>query len=186
MKVKYLIPILLAVLVFSFVGCSTPKVVTNTTKTQTETTVIKTTIPETTAAVTKTTIDESKDYADKMASIFSKVATSMSAFSQSMEDASNGKISISKNKQDTSNFIKDINDCYNTFLSLKVPEKFNTPHELMRKGMEHLINATTYLQQYIDSNNTNDMEGYLKKATSEMLMSNDYINKANEQYNNLK
>ena len=163
MKVKYLIPVLLAVLVFSFIGCSTPKV-----------------------AATKTTVDESKVYVDKIGVIFLSVIGALSYFNQSMEDSSNGKISISKHKQDTSDFIKDINDCYNTFLSLKAPEKFNTPHELMGKGMEHLFNATIYLQQYVNSDNIGNMADYLKKANSEILMGFTYINKAIEQYNNLK
>ena len=91
---------------------------------------------------------------------------------------SNKKISVSKNKEDTSNFIKDINDCYNIYLSLNAPKKFETFHELYGTSMEHSINATVYFQQYIDTENINDMSDYLRKGNSEVKIATEYINKA--------
>ena len=192
MKVRYIISILSVVLFFSFTACTACNIPKTDTEIKTvETTAAKTTmaetiIPEATQEVPETTIDESKDYIAKIIVIGLKISESLGTFGQSMLDASNGKISISKNKEDTSNYIKDINDCYDIYLSLKVPEKFNTPHELMGKAMDHLTNANIYLQQYIDTENIGDMTDYLRKATSEMNIATEYINKATEQYSNLK
>jgi hypothetical protein len=63
MKIKFLIPILLIMLVFGFAGCNTPKVATVATIAQTETTVaettvVETTIPETTVVTTAETATE--------------------------------------------------------------------------------------------------------------------------------
>ena len=189
-KLRLLNLVLIVVFIFSFTACNTPKAVTETTTTQTETTVTKTTAPvttatETTVIVTETTIDESKDYIGKIVVIGLKMSESLVTWGQSCLDVGNGKISISENKKDTSNYIKDINDCYDIYLSLKVPEKFNTPHELMGKAIDHFINVATYLQQYIDTENISDMTGYLGQANSEIIIGNEYLTKATEQYSSL-
>ena len=193
-KTRLLNLILIVVFIFSFAGC-TKNVANEATATTaiptTQTTIVETTIPlttitETTVMVTETTIDESKDYITQITTIESKLLESMGTFGQSMTDKISGKISLSKNKEDAANFIKDINVCYDIFLSLKVPEKFNAPHELMKKAMDHLINSNIYLQQYIDTENISDVEDSLIKATSEINLSMEYNSKANEQYNSLK
>jgi len=132
------------------------------------------------------TIDESEDYIAQIVVIGLKISESLGTWGQSCTDVGNGIIGISENKKDASNYIKDINDCYDIFLSLKVPEKFNVSHKLMETAMDHLINCNVYLQQYIDTENISDMTSYLGKATSEMNMATEYINKATEQYSKLK
>jgi len=177
MKVKYLIPIMVIVLVFSF-GC--------TKKIAVETTAPPITIVETTVMVTETTLDETKDYWAQVGVIGLKISDLLGVFGQSSTDVGNGAISISEYKEDTGIFIKGINNCYDIFLSLDVPEKFEKPHVLMGTAMDHFTNMTVYLQQFIDTDNSSDMTDYLEKASSEMDMATEYINKATEQYSKLK
>jgi hypothetical protein len=131
-------------------------------------------------------MNTSKEYIAKTVVIGLKISGSLGTFGQSMLDVGNSKISIFENKKITSDFIKDINDCYNIFISLEIPEKFNTPHTLMGKAMDHLLNSSSYLQQYIDTENISDMTKYLGEAASEINLYNGYISKATEQYIKLK
>jgi len=190
MKIKYLIPILLIVLVFSF-GCTkkiaveTTTTAIPTTQTIVETTAPPTTIVETTVMVTETTLDETKEYWSQIVVIGLKISDLLEVFGQSSTDVGNGAISVSEYKEDTGIFIKEINNCYDIYLSLDVPEKFEKPHALMGTAMDHYTNMTDYLQQFIDTDNNSDMTDYLEKASSEMDMATEYINKATEQYSNI-
>ncbi|MBA7491688.1 hypothetical protein ES702_02236 [subsurface metagenome] len=190
---RYSVPFMVLTLIFGFAlacnGCETST--EEVSKVEEEKPVVEEVIKEEMIEkpieeeVIEPTKEEIKDYIGRIVVIGLKVSGSTSTFGQSCLDAGNGKISTSKNKEDTNNFIKDINDCYDIYLSLEVPENFNVPHELMGIAMDHFINATIYLQQYIDTEDINDMTGYLGQATSEIKMGSEYLIKATEQYNKL-
>lgn len=194
MRVKYLIPFLVFVLVFGFTSltsCKAEEIIEEPVEKEIvepieeeiiEEEVVEEPIEE---EVVKPTEEEIKDYIGRIVVIGLKVSESTVTFGQSCLDVGDGKISTSKNKEDASNFIKDINDCYNIYLSLKVPENFDVPHELMGTAMDHFINATIYLQQYIDTENIGDMAGYLSQAISEINTGHEYFAKATEQYDKL-
>ena len=136
-------------------------------------------------SIEEPTEEEVKDYIATIVVIGLKVSLSTGTFSQSCQDVDDGKISTSKNKEDASNLIKDINDCHDIYSSLKVPENFSVPHGLMGTAMDHFINATIYLQQYIDTKDISDMTGYLDQAIVEMTIGHECFAKATEQYNKL-
>lgn len=150
-----------------------------TTTAKTTTTIEATT---TTEIATTTIINETNDYKDKMDALVLKLSESTYALIQSMGYYSNGEISMSQCKKDTSNFIEDVNNCYNIYLSINAPKKFETHYELFGKCIEHLINCTVYSQQFIDAENTSDIVDYLKKGQSELKIASEYIQKSIEQF----
>lgn len=189
-KIRYVIPFLILVLVLAFPACrkapvdEVAEVIEEPVVEEViEKEVIEEPIEE--EIIEELSEEEVKDYMATIVVIGLKVSESLGTFGQSCLDVGDGKISTSKNKEDTSNFIKDINDCYDIYLSLEVPENFNVPHELMGTAMDHFINATIYLQRYIDTEDISDMIGYLDQATSEIKMGSEYFTKATEQYNKL-
>ena len=52
--------------------------------------------------------------------------------------------------------------------------------------MKHFLNSTVFIQQYIDSEDTEEMINYIKDATSEIGIGNTYINKATSEVLKLK
>lgn len=188
--------ILSILLIFVMVSCSTPKQVSKETSVSTiaETTIpittepitTITTIPATTITVTETTIDETQNYLTQMKLLLSEFVQSMGTIGQSFTNMGNGTVSIAQNKEDTANFIKEMNNIYNIYLSLNVPDKYKTVNQLFGTAMDHITNMDIYLQQYIDTKNMSDMTDYMKKAISEMNMAAEYIKKANDQLSSLE
>lgn len=181
--------LVIALLSFSLISCNKQVATTITKAVEEITTISQTTMTVeaiTTKEATTTTIDESNNYKVKMLLLLSEFSKSMGTLGQSFTNIGNGTVSIAQNKKDAANFIKDMNNIYNDYLSLTAPEKFKTSHELFGTAMDHVTNMDTYLQQYIDTENINNMTDYINKAISEMKMATEYIKKATNQINSLK
>jgi len=75
---------------------------------------------------------------------------------------------------------------YDFYLTLKPPDRFKSPHEQLSEAMKHFLNSTVFIQQYIDSEDTEEMINYIKDATSEIGIGNTYIIKATSEVLKLK
>lgn len=178
MKFKYLISILLTMLVFSFsFSACTAEEVKNDTGSAVETQSIQKNIAETNDATadteknntaTETSMDDSGDYLTDMKAFILEGTNAVRKFSQSGTDYSSGNINIDQYKEELGTFIKDIDTLNDNYTSMVAPEEYATSHESVGKAIEHLTTATSYLQQYIDSNDNEEMSDLYTKAASEL------------------
>ena len=180
-KIKLLSLGLVVVFIFSFTGCNTPKTAPETTAP--ETTITKT-APETTARVTETTdnteLKESTYIAESLI-LNGMIVAAMEKASKVSNSFVNREITMAEQKILVGQGIKDTNEYYDFYLNLKPPDKFKSAYEQISEAMKHYLNSSIYMQQYIDTDNMDDMVTYIKNATAEIKLGNAYVDKATEE-----
>ena len=190
MKVKYLIPILLIVLVFSLIGC-TKKVAVETTAitailvTQTiavETTASPTTIVETTENIKL----EESTYVTKSLILSGMITATMEKGSKASNSFVNGEITMAEHKILAGQNIKDTNEFYDFYLTLIPTDRYKPSYEQLGEAMKHFLNSSIYMQKYIDSENTDEMVTCIGNATTELQLGTAYIKKATDEVKKLK
>lgn len=104
---------------------------------------------------------------------------------QANYDFIEGKINISEHKAITKKHIEEIKAFYDMHLELKPPKRLEKANDLYGKVMDHLLKITTFLQNYIDTDDIEKMARYLEQSTNEIDLANEYFLKAIEQLKKL-
>ncbi len=187
MKVKYLIPFLIFVLVFGFtslMSCKAEEII--------EEEVIEEPIEkEIVEIVEKEVIEEDTEadieaeYMTGSSIITAIIIDSMEESGQATSDYVDGKIGIAEHKIIAKKYVKNINSCYDMYLELEPPKRLEKAHDLWGEAMKHYLNSATFMQRYIETDDMEEMTDYIVQSTSELSLGNEYTNKATEQINKL-
>lgn len=133
-------------------------------------------IKKSTAEISKLTEEvEEKVYISKQGFIDTTISDSIEKFSQTSTDFANKDISLAEYKTATQEFIRKINSCYDMYLELEPPKKYEKVYNLFGKAMDHYSSAATSLQEFIDTEDIEEMKVYIRQAAAEMDLGTGYI-----------
>lgn len=100
-------------------------------------------------------------------------------------DLAEGLISIEEFKVRMSEYVSDINNCYDVYLHLEPSERFESTNEQMGEAMKHFLNSATYMEQAVKTDDINKMITYIQQVTSELKLGNSYMDKATAEVSKL-
>lgn len=75
---------------------------------------------------------------------------------------------------------------YPEYLELEPPIGYEDYYEYLGRAIEHIMKSTEYFQDFIDTNNENEMSVSLDKALLELEEGSEWIEKANEEIDKLE
>jgi len=195
-KLYFIIPLLVLVLVFGFIplmSCKTEEII--------EEEIIEEPIEkEIVESIEKEIIEEEiieevtkedieadieTEYIVGSLVILAVIINTMEESSQATSDWVDDKISIEEHKIIAKKYVKNINSCYDMYLELEPPKRFEKAHSLKGEAMKHYLNSATFMQEYIETDDMGEMTDYIVQATSELNLGNEYFKKATEQINKL-
>jgi hypothetical protein len=171
MRIKFIIPITVFIILFSFaLACNGSNVAENKV--------------ETTESIPK---EESVEeiYHNEMSRISRGVVNSTTEYYKACDDFINLDISLEEHKEATRTFVRRILVLYNSYEKLIPPKYMVEVHDLFGSGMDHFNTGAEYLKLYIESDNSDDMSSYLAKATSEVELAAKYLNQATSKINSI-
>lgn len=142
-----------------------------------------TTEEEVTEATTEeeTEADIEKKYISAVVIITLASRSSLKKCNQAASDLVEDKISISEQKAITKKYIEKVKALYDMYLELKPSKRLEKSNDLYGKAMDHLLKSAIFLQSYIDTDDIEEMKGYLEQSINELNLYNEYILKAAEQ-----
>ena len=167
--------------VFSLTGCKTEAAEEVTEEEAAEDLVEENTVEE----VTDELEDEATYIAESL-TLSGMITTAMEKGSEAAYSFANSEITIAEHKTLAEQNIKDINTFYDFYLNLKPPDRFKPSHEQLGEAMKHYLNSSIYMQQYIDTENMDEMATNLENATTELNLGNIYMGKATDELGKLK
>ena len=137
-----------------------------------------------------TEVDLEEKYISENRLIASVLGDSLKEFGQASSDiyiilassdVAESKISLAEHKAITKEYIEEVKTLYDMYLEQKPPKRFEKSHYLFGKSMDHHLKSTTFLQRYIDTDDSKRMERYLDQTMVEINLANEYLLKATEQ-----
>ena len=134
----------------------------------------------------ETAEDEEATYIIKVIILVEMVSETMRKGEEAAYNVADGEITLAEHKILVEQNIKDVNEFYDFYLTLKPTNRFKSSHEQLGESMKHFLNYSIYMQKYIDTENTDEMINNINNATTELQLATAYIKKATDEINKLK
>jgi len=125
---------------------------------------------------------EEAAYILKMGPITESLTDSINDFTQDFNYYKGADISLSEYKEELKKFIEEINFCYDEYKKIKAPEKLKAYDDAFSEAMESYHKASIHFQDFIDADDTVEMQGHAIDAFTEIAGAKRWIEKANEEY----
>ncbi len=174
-KIKFFIPFLALVLIFSFLpacnGDSTLKEKAN---------------GEIKDITIKTDEDLTEEgYLAEIRSISNSLNVNFNNYYKITNGFYKGYYSLSNHKEITKEFIREINICYSQYLDLTPVKKFEVAHNMFGDAMKEFNMCGVYLESYIGSNKESEMKNSLNKFFDAASWGAKFLNEAMEKFTNI-
>ena len=121
-------------------------------------------------------------YILKMDPIIESLTDSVNDFTQDFNCFKKADISLSEYKEELRKFIEEINFCYGKYKKIKAPEKLKVYDDAFSEAMESYHKASIHFQDFIDTDDTIEMQEHAIYAFIEIAGAKRWIEKANEEY----
>jgi hypothetical protein len=114
-------------------------------------------------------------YILKMDPIIESLTDSVNDFTQDFNCFKKADISLSE-------YNEEINFCYDKYKKIKAPEKLKVYDDAFSEAMESYHKASIHFQDFIDTDDTIEMQEHAIYAFIEIASAKRWIEKANEEY----
>ena len=121
-------------------------------------------------------------YILKMSPITVSLTDSINDFTQDFNYYKGGDISLSEYKKELKKFIEKINSCYDEYKKIEAPEKLKAYDDAFSEAMESYHEASIHFQDFMDTDDTVEMNEHAVYAFKEIADAKRLIEKANEEY----